>query len=226
MPHDRFYINAPLEKKVLLTGEEFSHLTRVMRKKEGDTIELVNGKNVLATSTIETITKKEAHITIGQSTTHPPALPSLTLVQALPKLSNLELILQKGTELGVSTFALYPSARSEKKELSKNQEARFHRIIIGAMKQCGRLDLPQLTWGFPNIEGNAYFGDLRSGAPALSSVSKLPATLIIGPEGGFTDDEVKHLETLAQGVRLASYTLRTETAALAGISILASSYSL
>ncbi len=222
MPHDRFYIDAPLEKEALLEGEEFSHLTRVMRKKEGDMVELVNGKNVLATGTIKMIGKKQTSITVERLETIPPTLPPLTLVQALPKLAHLELILQKGTELGVSTFALYPSARSEKKELSKNQKERLHRILINAMKQCGRLDLPKLTWGFPSIKGDAYFGDLRSSAPPLSSVAKLPATLIIGPEAGFTAEEVAHLDTLAKGVRLGPYTLRTETAALSGVAILAS----
>lgn len=223
MPHDRFYIDSPLEDTVILEGEELHHLAHVMRKKEGDEIELVNGKNSLAIGTITAIDKKKAAITLNHVETREPLLPNLTLIQALPKLPLLELVLQKGTELGVSHFYIYSAERSEKKDLSPNQEKRLQTIVIGAMKQCGRLDLPSIQWGFPIIIGPAFFGDLRPGAPTLSSVATLPATLIIGPEKGFSNKETIFLEKIAQGIRITPYTLRTETAAIAGLSILAGS---
>lgn len=224
MPHDRFYIDAPLEGNVVLDGEEFLHLSRVMRKKEGDRIELVNGKNILAQGSIEEISKREARVAVSHQEEKTPLLPSLKLIQALPKMAHLELIIQKGTELGVSHFYLYPSAYSEKKELSNNQTRRLKTILIGAMKQCGRLDLPVLEWGFPSLEGDVYFGDVAPDAPSLTGAS-LPATLIIGPEKGFTHEEIETLRTQGKGVRLSPYILRAETAAIAGASILATQFS-
>lgn len=223
MPHDRFYIDAPLKGEVLLDGEEFHHLSRVMRKKEGDVVELLNGKNTLALATLSSISKRGASLIVTQSEDKKPLLPPLKLIQAIPKLSHLELILQKGTELGASHFYLYPSSLSEKKELSANQKRRLHLILIGAMKQCGRLDLPILEWGFPPLEGKVFFGDLSLDAPSLSEVASLPATFIVGPEKGFTKEETAELHTKAQGVRINPYTLRAETAAIAGLAILAQS---
>jgi len=221
MPHDRFYIDAPLKGPLSLEGDEFHHLSRVMRKREGDEIELVNGKSALALARIESLHKAYAELSILKTAERRPALPPLTLVQALPKLSNLELIIQKGTELGVSTFYLYPSTLSEKKELSDNQKKRLHHILIGAMKQCGRLDLPEIKWELPKLEGNVYYGDLSEKAPSLASIGALPATLIIGPEKGFTKEELEKFAEKGKGASLGPYILRTETAALAGLAILA-----
>ncbi|MCB1083867.1 MAG: 16S rRNA (uracil(1498)-N(3))-methyltransferase [Simkania sp.] len=221
MPHDRFYIDAPLKGTLSLEGDEFHHVSRVMRKREGDEIELVNGKNVLALARIESLHKYYAELTILKTEERAPALPPLILVQALPKLSNLELIIQKGTELGASTFYLYPSTLSEKKELSENQKKRLHLILIGAMKQCGRLDLPEIKWGFPKLEGNVYYGDLSKKAPSLALIGALPATLIVGPEKGLTEEEIETLAQKGKGASLGPYILRTETAALAGLAILA-----
>ena len=222
MPHDRFYIDAPLEKPLILDGDEFRHLSRVMRKRVGDEIELVNGYHTLALAKIETIDKNSAKLSILKTEEKKPEIPPLVLVQALPKLANLELIIQKGTELGVSTFYIYPSIHSEKKELSENQKKRLRFILIGAMKQSGRLDLPEIRWGFPKLSGNIYFGDLSEKAKPLSKVGKHPATLIIGPEKGFTINETKEYQEKGQGVSLGPYTLRAETAAIAGLAILAS----
>ena len=223
MPHDRFYIDAPLKGEVQLEGEEFHHLSRVMRKKEGDVVELLNGKNTLALATLSSISKHEATLVVTQSEDRKPLLPPLKLIQAIPKMTPLELILQKGTEIGASHFHLYPSSLSEKREFSDNQKRRLHLILIGAMKQCGRLDLPILEWGFPPLEGNVFFGDLSADAPSLSEIALLPATFIVGPEKGFTEEEIVDLHTKAQGVRLTPYTLRAETAAIAGLAILAQS---
>ncbi|MCB1110114.1 MAG: 16S rRNA (uracil(1498)-N(3))-methyltransferase [Chlamydiia bacterium] len=220
MPHDRFYVDALLEEEVTLNGEEFHHLSRVMRKAVGDVVELVNGKGTLATATLTHLSKDKGILSVNHAETKPPLLPPLTLIQALPKTSHLEWIFQKGTELGVSRFVVYPSAQSEKKDLSENQKRRLHHILIGAMKQCGRLDLPTFEWGLPSLEGTVFFGDLTPGAPLLSEVASLPATLMIGPEKGWTHEELERLRAKGQGVRIAPYTLRAETAAIAALSIL------
>ena len=223
MPHDRFYIDTSLKNQISLQGDEHHHLTRVMRKKEGDTIELINGHDTLALGKIQSISKKESLIDIIKTETHESQLPPLILIQALPKLPLLELIIQKGTELGVSEFFLYPSMLSEKKDLSPTQMKRLNHILISAMKQCGRLDLPTIKMGFPKLDIPLFFGDLSERAPLLSQKAELPAALAIGPEKGFTEKELNELKEKGQGVRLSPYILRTETAAITGLSILANS---
>ena len=75
--------------------------------------------------------------------------------------------------------------------------------------------------GVPPFRGKRFFGDLSADAPSLSEIALLPATFIVGPEKGFTEEEIVDLHTKAQGVRLAPYTLRAETAAITGLAILA-----
>jgi 16S rRNA (uracil1498-N3)-methyltransferase len=226
MPADRFYLkeNFKLGDAVFLEEEEFHHLNRVMRKKEGDTIELVNGMGALAQAKVLQIEKRKASLEILETSEHKPKLPPLVLIQALPKLSHLEWIVQKGTELGCTAFYLFPSERSEKDSLSDNQWKRLESIAIGAMKQCGRLDLPSLhlalsleSLSLP--EGHAFFGDPE--AEISLPKGKSPYLLFIGPEKGFSQEEYKKMKEKfnAQGVRLHPYILRTETAAIAALTL-------
>ena len=124
MPIDRFYLKGSYQKDniVTLEDEEFHHLSRVMRKKEGERVELVNGEGLLAEASIQELHKRKATLAVESIELHKPEIPPFILIQALPKLSNLELIIQKGTELGVSDFYVFPSERSEKKDLSEQQK--------------------------------------------------------------------------------------------------------
>lgn len=226
MPIDRFYLEDIPEagQRVALSGEEFHHLSRVMRKKEGDVVALINGKGLLARATFLSLEKRDATLIIDSVTSQKPLVPPMILIQALPKLSHLEWILQKGTELGASAFHLFPSARSEKTSLSDTQQKRLRLILIGAMKQCGRLDLPTLHFAshLKNLslpKGNAFFGDLRASQPLTKK--EPPYLIFIGPEKGFTEEEHQLLERHfgAEGIRLHPYTLRAETAAIAALTL-------
>ncbi|MGE3954159.1 MAG: 16S rRNA (uracil(1498)-N(3))-methyltransferase [Parachlamydiales bacterium] len=224
MPHDRFYVQGPLRPhtRVELGGEEAHHL-RVMRKRQGDTVELINGQGALAKASVG----EKNSLSIEEVVVMEEPKPRLILAQALPKPNRLDLILEKGTELGAATFLLFPGERSEKKELSPSQLERAHRIIVAATKQCGRLYLPEVVvmpplkeWSpFPR---SALFGDIREGAPKLKDA--LPEgdeiTFFVGPEGGFSDRELGLLEKQAQGVKLHPLILRTDTAPLVALALL------
>lgn len=229
MPADRFYLKETFKKGeiVFLEEEEFHHLSRVMRKREGDTVELVNGMGALAQAKVLQLEKRKAPLEILETSESDPKLPPLILVQALPKISHLDWIIQKGTELGASAFHLFPSERSEKDSLSDNQWTRLEHIATQAMKQCGRLDLPSIHFS-ENLEslslpeGHAFFGD--PSAETLLPKGKAPYILFIGPEKGFSEKETQVFREKfkAQGVRLHPYILRTETAALAALTLASS----
>ena len=86
------------------------------------------------------------------------------------------------------------------------------------MKQCGRLDLPTLHFAFPSaLPENTYLATLEPNAPPLSSIAKPNAALIIGPEKGFTPEELASFKKRATPVSLGPYILRTETAAIAAL---------
>lgn len=232
MPDNRYYLDAPLSKgaTLALEGDEWHHLTRVMRGKVGSQLEIVNGRGQLAQATLVDLGKKSADLRIDE--VHEEPLPSRTIIlaQAMPLPSHLELIIEKGTELGASAFWLFPGERSGKKTLSENQHRRLHQITLSALKQCGRLYLPSILempplakWSVP--DGELFFGDPRSDTPLRPSPSLKPIVFFIGPESGFSSSEMEILDHKfhAKGVRLHPNILRTETAALCALSILSSS---
>lgn len=235
MPDNRYFLDAPLLKgeRCALEDQEFQHLTRVMRIKVGEEVELTNGKNQLALASVESLGKHRADLRIlSVETSAPKAGPKIILAQAIPRLSHLEFILEKGTELGADAFWLFAAIRSEKEEFSPNQQKRMQLITIAAMKQCGRLDLPEIVLKPPLAQWQplehlvALYGDTRKEAPALNKATLLSSEEIlffVGPESGFDKKEIQILENKlrAQGVKLHNNILRVETAALAALVLLA-----
>ncbi len=223
MPCARYFVDAPLEGEVSLSGDEFMHLMRVMRAQENDTLELVNGHNKLASARILSIHKTHAHIKIISVTEGKTKKP-FTLVQALIRPQLLDWVIEKGTELNVTTFHLFPAEKSEKKTLPEAQLTRLHKLTISALKQCGRLDLPKIAF-FSHLSqvplhGKGVFGDVRKKESSLCSAD----FFCVGPEAGFTEQEHAFLEKQGVlGIRLHDNTLRTETAALVGTALLQSS---
>jgi len=229
MPAERYYLSEKfgVGEELFLVEDEFQHLTRVMRAKESEEIELVNGAGGLASAIIERLEKKRAVLKIEKVSTESPSSKKIILAQAIPRINRLDFIVEKGTELGMSELWLFPGKLSERKDLSEHQLNRLKAVTIASMKQCGRLFLPNILLKKPldkweSLPSPAFFGDLNPQAPLLQS-TKIPDQVIffIGPESGFTDDEEKKLQTLgAQGVKLHPNILRTDTAALVALALL------
>lgn len=231
MPQDRFFIDKfPLQENesLCLKGEEAHHLLRVMRKKRGERVELVNGKNQLAIAEIQNLTQKEVTlkilILINQT------LPKFQIIicQAIPRPQRLDTIVEKATELGMNQLWLFPGQLSEKKVISPSQLQRLHNISIAALKQSGRLDVPQIEIkpdlkDWKSFDLPAYFGQPSGDVPHFSKVfSKKEGLLFfIGPEAGFTEGEKNELIARgAQAVSLHPNILRTDTASLVALSLI------
>ena len=226
MPHHRFFIHEDLEKgkNISLPPEEIRHL-QVMRCKTSDVVEIINGKNILAKAEITQLHKDKAILCITDISLSSPPSFSIHLYQALTQSHRLETIIEKATELGVNKFILFPSLHAER-NLSSIKELRLQKIIISALKQCGRLDLPEITfykslYDIKKLEGSSYFGDIRDTAPSFAShFTKKPLqNIFIGPEKGFAEEEVFYLENTlhATGIHLHSNILRAETAAICSL---------
>lgn len=232
MPVERYYLKDSLTEKteVLLQGTELHHLYRVMRGKIGDSIELVNGAGCLAIGTVVELDQKKAKIFIKECKTS-SLITKVILAQALVKPNKLDFILEKGTELGVDEFWLFPAEHSIKSELSSNQMERAQALTIAAMKQCGRLTLPKITLVPPlskweKFSPYSFYGDLNPAAPlfldSLQKQTSCPSiTFFIGPESGWSNNEKKILnEKGVMAVKLHRYILRTETAPLVALSLI------
>jgi 16S rRNA (uracil1498-N3)-methyltransferase len=233
MPHNRYYCDASfLENQSLaLSGDECHHLVRVLRAKHGDRLELVNGRGQLAYAIISDVKKHSAELQIEQVFQESTAKTPLILAMGIPRMNHLEWIIEKGTELNVTSFWLFPGLLSEKQDLSESQLTRTQHLAISAMKQCGRLDLPTIEIKPPllkwtSMQGTLLFGDTSEDAPyfwELSLSKPLPSPILwfIGPEKGLAPKE-RHflLNTMkAKGVRLHRNILRTETAPLVALSL-------
>jgi 16S rRNA (uracil1498-N3)-methyltransferase len=164
------------------------------------------------------------------------AAPRITICQALPKGDKIDLILQKGTELGAHDFWLFGGRRSVAKIRDDQQSSkleRWNRITAEAARQCGRSDIPEVTWRPSALEAANDTGqELRlilwegerehSLKNALSTEVKPSSVIVsIGPEGGFDPLEVRHFSQHGfQPVSLGSRILRTETASIAILAII------
>jgi 16S rRNA (uracil1498-N3)-methyltransferase len=233
MPAERYHIDRPLEANntVLLKDNEFHHLVRVMRSRVGDSVELVNGQGVLACATVREIFKDGVTLSVEEVQRETRSKPTIILAQAIPKPNRLDFILEKGTELGVDEFWLFPGKTSVKKDFSDNQTERCQFQILAAMKQCGRLFAPVIKLKPPlenwaDITGAAFFGDIEPNAPLFSDCLNTtpltsPLLFFVGPEAGLSQGEIIFLRKHGvQGVKLHQNILRTETASLAALSLI------
>jgi 16S rRNA (uracil1498-N3)-methyltransferase len=162
--------------------------------------------------------------------------PRITICQAIPKGEKVDLILQKGTELGVHAFWLFGGRRSVvhvREEQRSNKLERWNRITTEAARQCGRRSIPVVSW-FPTAVEAADASDheLRLllwedehernlGNTIKDLVPPASVAVVIGPEGGFDPLEVRHFARHGfQPTSLGNRILRTETAAIAITAIL------
>ena len=240
MPTNRFYIptsqnslNQPfkIEQIITIKDKELHHLSKVMRASINEEVELIDGKGKLAIAKIIELKKREALLKITSIKQEPPPTFQIILAQAIPKLNRLDFILEKSTEIGATAIWLFPGVLSEKKELSNNQIERIQNILISAIKQCGRLHLPELIIQPPldkwsPLHFPAFYGSLNENAPRLHQAWKEARPekgvfFFIGPESGFHEREEKQLKDAnfqASGVKLHCNILRTDTASLVALS--------
>ncbi len=228
----------------LLLGEnESRHCLEVLRCATGDTVVAFNGRGDEASTRIASTDQRNAVSLelIGLSKSPPVPCP-ITLGQAIPKGRNMDLIIQKATELGAANIAPLISERTivryNKADLERKR-AKWRRTAIEACKQSGQNWLPDILppqpladflasgnhWDFlliASLEPDAR--DLKTLlAEFNSSTRSRPASalILIGPEGDFTPAEVNLAKSHnCQPLNLGPIVLRTETAALYALSIL------
>lgn len=223
-----------------IRGEEFSHLSRVLRLKKGDEVTVFNGRGVELKGTIESITRQGAGIgitAIVEAKTE--SRLDITLLQAMLKGDKNELVIAKATELGVKGISFYATQRTVRLFKPGNEEKmlkRWRRVSMEAAKQCKRITVPEifLIKDFKDALGRyaavplkvfLYEGEntvslsraLGHGEPYADN----KIAVVVGPEGGFSGVEVTEAVSLGYAIAgLGPRRLKSETAAIAAISIL------
>lgn len=231
MKEKRYFYNDDLNvgRTITLEGDEFHHLSNVMRSRIGERVCLFNGDGSFYFSNVKTIAKKYAEIEVTEkieSVSEPEI--KLSVYQALAKGDKLSLIMQKITEIGASNLCLFESKFCDVKANTHKQE-RMDNIAISAAKQCGRASITKTSGiysikqvaeqikdfdafyvAYENKDGLTLVSDLENNKNSLKNVA-----IMIGAEGGFSEDEIKLLEQNgAKIVSLGKRILRTETAAI------------
>ncbi|MGB5982368.1 MAG: 16S rRNA (uracil(1498)-N(3))-methyltransferase [Nonlabens sp.] len=225
-----FYYNIESPQTTLLELEkqDSRHLTKVLRKKNGDRFHITDGKGNLYEATLGLVTSNRCEIDLAFAKAEPQQKPSLHIAIAPTKMNDrMEWFLEKATEIGISTITPIICQRSERKKI--NHE-RFERILISAMQQSAQLWLPRLRQKetlFQFLENQN--AELKFIAHCMDADQKFYADLIdsnrdtillIGPEGDFTSQEVEEaVSKNYEPVSLGSNRLRTETAGVYGATV-------
>jgi 16S rRNA (uracil1498-N3)-methyltransferase len=212
--------------ELVITGAEAHHGRTVLRLRVGDAVRIADGAGCAAEGTINAVERDFLRIQLEQVVRLPedPAR-LLSVVVAPPKGDRLADMVRGLTELGVGTIRLLACERGER--LPGNME-RLQRVSAEALKQCQRSHLPRLG-PTATIQTLAAAGDelivLDRTGSAPRYATPRPITVVIGPEGGLTANEVADLLAVgAVAVRVAGPILRIETAALAAAALWASAW--
>jgi 16S rRNA (uracil1498-N3)-methyltransferase len=233
--HDRaalatFFVEAPLlVGESVQLSETAAHHALVRRMAPGERIRLTNGAGTRATADVTSVRKNElsARVLDTESVSRPSAVH---LRAPIADRDRMLWLAEKATELGIASWQAVRFRRSA--SVSPRGEgptfgAKLRARMIGALEQSGGAWLPQIlddveprTLDIPN-GGTGYLLD-QTGAPFLSALSASGAeiTIVLGPEGGVEPNELQLLVAGGwRSVRVATTTLRFETAALAAVAI-------
>jgi 16S rRNA (uracil1498-N3)-methyltransferase len=228
---DYFYTPPSLIKSRLLSiqGEELHHLSKVLRKKVGETIMVVDGEEHAYKAILESISRSSAECKILQAFDrfNEPDVEVKLAFALLKNPSRMDFLVEKCTELGVREFI---PMRTERTVVSKVRTERLQKIALSAMKQCGRSYLPRIHALMSFLDALTYLKDCegrlimheraseRSAARRKTIVQWRSVGVLVGPEGGFTEEEVQEAQSAGfVPFSLGPRRLRSETAAIASV---------
>lgn len=212
------------QKDIEFPRDESKHIVRVLRKNEGDVLEVTNGRGFLFSVRITEANPNRCKAEIIASKKDKPASWHLHLAVAPTKMNDrYEWFLEKATEIGLHEVTPVICDHSERKHVKLN---RFERVLQSAMKQSLHFSLPKLNEAEnlmeflkKDIPGQKFIAHCEEGMQRFQLKDKVDAaskvTILIGPEGDFSSEEIKlALKNGWQPVSLGNSRLRTETAAI------------
>lgn len=214
-PPDQFAGNL-----VILGEDEARHIIKVLRYKEGDELIITDGVGNRYQTVIEKLTKRNLHCKILSTEKGSPQPKRVLVLGYIRQRQRLEWAIEKCTETGITDFVICHTFHSEP---GKVKLERLNQIAVAAMKQSGRVYLPEvhsaknlkvaleMTQDLHRIVAHEKVDEQQR---VSDSIDK-DLSLWVGPEGGFSEDEISELlKEDAELISLGSYRLRAETAAV------------
>ncbi len=228
----RLYVDTPLTggEEVSLDKGQSHYLSNVMRRSEGDTVLLFNGRDGEWRAGIAAAGKKEVRLSLEEQIRPQPDEPDLWLMFALLKRGPVDLIAEKATELGATRLLPVITDRTNSDRINAD---RLAAIAREASEQCGRLSIPaieeprplrQALDGWPDDRQIILMNETGAGKPiaeVMQVQAGTPGAIMIGPEGGFSPEELDALAKLdfVTSASMGRRLLRAETAAIAALTV-------
>ncbi|HEX8788022.1 MAG TPA: 16S rRNA (uracil(1498)-N(3))-methyltransferase [Telluria sp.] len=237
----RFYCPQPLHPGATVDlPEAVAHHLHVVRQQPGDALTLFNGAGGQVRARLVEIGKRRASATVEAHEAVEAELPyPITLVQGLPEGSKMDWIVEKAVELGVTGIVPLAAQRSVVRlsgERADKRLAHWQGVVVSAAEQCGRNRLAEVApvqdfnrWiAEPAADATRILLSPRADASLAAWARATPARatcLLVGPEGGFSaQEEEAALAAGALPLSMGPRVLRTETAGLAALAILAAAW--
>ena len=211
------------ENRIIIEGEEYTHITKVMRHSKDEVLYVTNGEGKIYSGRIKDINKKNIELILEDIISYENKYKNIFF--CLPKLKNsdrFEFALEKSVELGITNFLIFDSERT----ISKSSRIeRWNKIIISAMKQSLNSFIPKIEL----IEFEDIFNQtgikigLEQGSQKKIGEVELDLNnryyFVFGPEGGLSEKELNYFET-ENLYKIAENRLRSETAIITTASII------
>ena len=225
----RMFLNCSLQQgiKADLDSGQVNYLANVLRMKNGDKLAVFDGRSGEYEAVTENLSRKSGSLRIGRKIRDFSPSPDIWLLFAPLKKDCTDMVIQKATELGVAKIIPVIT------KYTNNANIRIERYAaqaIEAAEQCRRLDVPQIEKpqtlevmlkNFPADRTLFFLNEKGSKQDILETIGNHTgkAALLIGPEGGFSEDEIKKILAYPKvcDIFLGNRILRAETAALAGL---------
>jgi 16S rRNA (uracil1498-N3)-methyltransferase len=208
---------------VELDAGQANYLGNVLRLGVGAELLLFDGMSGEWLARIAEAAKKRMRLSVERRIREPESIPDVWLAFAPVKRAQTDWLVEKATELGVARIIPVMTQRTVAERVRLD---RLESIAIEAAEQCGRTRVPQIVEPLPlkrfieelDPARHFYFADEAGGDPLASAFREGPAVILVGPEGGFTEEERGFVRGRgASAISLGPRILRAETAALAAL---------
>jgi 16S rRNA (uracil1498-N3)-methyltransferase len=221
----RLFVRQPLEEaaSIELDPKQANYLGNVLRLADGAELLVFDGLSGEWLARIVAVTKKRMTLIVERKTHGPESIPDVWLVFAPVKRAQTDWLVEKATELGAARLVPVITQRTIAERVRLD---RLESIAIEAAEQCGRTRVPQIVEPMPlrrfieeiDPARHLYFADESGGDAVAATFAEGPAAILVGPEGGFTEEERAFVRASgASPISLGPRILRAETAALAAL---------